>query len=102
MPESEVNKLVGHLFRQEAGEMAAVLTRLLGFENLEQAEDIVQDALIKALSVWKIKGIPENPSAWLHTVAKRRAIDLRRQQKLHQHIHTEIAQAMRSEYTLSP
>lgn len=102
MPESEVNKLVGHLFRQEAGKMAAVLTRLLGFENLEQAEDIVQDTLIKALSVWKIKGIPENPSAWLHTVAKRRAIDLLRQSKLHQQIHTEIAQAMKSEYTLSP
>lgn len=102
MPESEINKLVGHLFRQEAGRMAAVLTRLLGFENLEQAEDIVQDTLIKALSVWKIKGIPENPSAWLHTVAKRKAIDVLRQQKLHQHIHTEIAQAMRSEYTLAP
>src|SRR5687768_2213552 len=102
MPEREVNQLVGHLFRQEAGKMAAVLTRLLGFENLDQAEDIVQDTLVKALSVWKIKGVPENPPAWLHTVAKRKAIDVLRQRKIHQGIHTEIAQALKSEYTLSP
>src|SRR5687768_15105635 len=102
MPEIEVNKLVGHLFRQEAGKMAAVLTRMLGFENLDQAEDIVQDTLIKALSVWKIKGTPENPSAWLHTVAKRKAIDVLRQQKTRQHIQAEIAEAMRSEYLFVP
>jgi RNA polymerase sigma factor (sigma-70 family) len=102
MPEMEVNQLVSHLFRQEAGKMASVLTRLLGFEHLEHAEDIVQDTLIKALSVWKIKGIPENPSAWLHTVAKRKAIDILRQQKLHHGIHTEIASALKSEYTLTP
>lgn len=98
----EINKLVSHLFRHEAGKMAAVLTRLLGFQNFEQAEDIIQETLITAMSVWKIKGIPENPSAWLHTVAKRKAIDLLRQQRTHHQIHDEIAQATKSEFTLAP
>lgn len=82
--------------------MAAVLTRLLGFQSLDLAEDIVQDTLVKALSTWKYKGIPENPSAWLYTVAKRKAIDTLRQQHIHQHHHFEISQALKSEWTLSP
>ena len=102
MPEKDVDKLVGHLFRNEAGKMAAVLTRLLGLQHYEQADDIVQDTLLKALSVWKIKEIPDNPSAWLHTVAKRKAIDVLREHKLHHGIHTEIAQAMKSEWTFVP
>lgn len=102
MLEQQVNQLIGHLFRHEAGKMAAVLTRLLGFQALDLAEDIVQDTLIKALSTWKYKGIPENPSGWLYTVAKRKAIDLLRQQHLHHLHHSEISQALKSEWTLSP
>ncbi len=102
MHEQQVNQQVGHLFRHEAGKMAAVLTRLLGFQRLDLAQDIVQDTLLKAMSVWKLKGIPENPSAWLYTVAKRKAIDWLRQQKLHESIHAEISLALQSEWTLSP
>jgi len=101
MQEQEINKLVGHLFRHEAGKMASVLTRLLGFNSLDQAEDIVQDTLLKAMSVWRYKGIPENPSAWLYTVAKRKAIDTLRQQKIQAHHHTQISTALQSEWTLS-
>ena len=81
MLEQQVNKLIGHLFRHEAGKMAAVLTRLLGFNSLDLAEDIVQDTLLQAMSTWKFKGIPENPAAWLYTVAKRKAIDAIRSKK---------------------
>jgi len=102
MLEQQVNQLVGHLFRHEAGKMAAVLTRLLGFQSLDLAEDIVQDTLLRAMSAWKYKGIPENPSAWLYTVAKRKAIDTLRQRHLHDHHHSEISQALRSEWTLTP
>lgn len=102
MLEQQVNQLVGHLFRREAGKMAAVLTRLLGFQAYDLAEDIVQDTLLKAMSTWKYKGIPDNPSAWLYTVAKRKAIDALRQQQVHHHHHTEISHALRSEWTLSP
>ena len=102
MLEQQVNQLVGHLFRHEAGKMAAVLTRLLGFQSLDIAEDIVQDTLVKAMTTWKFKGIPENPSAWLYTVAKRKAIDVIRKQHLHEQHQKEIANALRSEWTLSP
>jgi RNA polymerase sigma-70 factor (ECF subfamily) len=102
MHEQEVDRLVGHLFRQEAGRMAAVLTRLFGFEHLEQSEDIVQDTLLTALSVWKIKGVPDKPSAWLHTVAKRKAIDVIRSRKIRAEIHSQIAQALQSEWTFTP
>ena len=102
MIEKQVNQLLGHLFRHEAGKMAAVLTRLLGFQSLDLAEDIVQDTLLKALSVWKIKGVPENPSAWLYTVAKRKAIDAIRKHKLQAQHSESIHEALRSEWTLSP
>ncbi|MGC3948482.1 MAG: sigma-70 family RNA polymerase sigma factor [Chryseolinea sp.] len=102
MIENQVNQLVGHLFRHEAGKMAAVLTRLLGFQSLELAEDIVQDTLLKAMSAWKIKGIPENPSAWLYTVAKRKAIDAIRKHRLQAQHSESIHEALRSEWTLSP
>jgi RNA polymerase sigma factor (sigma-70 family) len=102
MSETNINILVGHLFRHEAGKMVSVLTRLLGFHSVDLAEDIVQDTLLKAMSAWKLNGLPENPSAWLYTVAKRKAIDVIRQQQVKQHHHSEISRALQSEWTLSP
>lgn len=102
MLEQEVNQLAGHLFRHESGKMAAVLTRIVGLQNLELAQDLVQDTLLKAINTWKIKGIPENPSAWLYTVAKRRALDAIRQQKTHAEIESALAQAFKSEWTMAP
>ena len=100
--EEKVQQLAGHLFRHEAGRMAAVLTRLLGFQNIELAEDIVQDALLKALNVWKYQGIPDNPSAWLYRTAKNRAIDLLRRQQVHKKIEGDLARDLKSEWTLTP
>jgi RNA polymerase sigma factor (sigma-70 family) len=102
MLEQQVNNLVAHLFRREAGKMGAVLTRLLGFQRLDTAHDIVQETLLQAMSTWKFKGIPENPSAWLYTVAKRKAIDAIRQQKMHEQHHSRISLALKSEWTLAP
>lgn len=75
---------------------------MVGLQHLDIAEDIVQDTLLQALNVWKVKGIPENPPAWLYTVAKRKAIDVIRQRTNHAHIEKELAQAFKSEWTLSP
>ena len=61
--------------------MTAVLTKIFGTENLQTAEDVVQDTLISALNVWKLKGIPNNPSAWLFRTAKNKAIDIIRRNK---------------------
>src|SRR5213595_1343307 len=77
----DVLQVVDHLFRREAGKMIATLTRILGFENLQLAEDVVQDALLKAMQNWAFSGVPRNPSAWLMQVARNQALDaIRRQQ----------------------
>ena len=76
-----VKQLTDHLFRNEAKKMVAVLTRIFGTENLQTAEDVVQDTLLHAMEIWKFKGIPDNPSAWLFRVAKNKAIDIIRRNK---------------------
>jgi RNA polymerase sigma-70 factor, ECF subfamily len=70
--------LVAHLFRHQAGRIVATLTRLFGSRYVELAEDVVQDALVKALQQWPFTGIPENPAGWLTLVARNRALDLLR------------------------
>ncbi len=54
------------------------MTRLFGSRYVDLAEDVMQDALVKALQQWPFKGIPENPAGWLTLVAKNRALDLLR------------------------
>ncbi len=62
--------------------MVSVLTRTFGTENIDLADDVVQDALLQAAQVWPVRGIPDNPSAWLYRAAKNRAIEiLRRNEK---------------------
>ena len=56
--------------------MVAVLVNIFGTENFELAEDVVQDALVSALEIWKYKGMPDNPRAWLYRTAKNKAIDV--------------------------
>lgn len=80
---SQVQATLDHLFRRESGRIVAYLTRLLGSNHLDLAENVVQEALVKAIQTWALKGIPDNPSGWIMQVAKNLAIDhLRRDQKL--------------------
>lgn len=71
--------------------MASVLTRMLGFERLELAEDIVQETMIQALRTWPFQGIPDNPSAWLYRVAKNKALDIVRREQLFRQISPQLA-----------
>jgi RNA polymerase sigma-70 factor (ECF subfamily) len=82
--------------------MVSVLTKLFGPHNLQLAEDVVQDVLLKAMNTWKMNGVPDNPSAWLFTAAKNKAIDIIRQQKRQQEYAAGISYLLHSEYTLSP
>jgi RNA polymerase sigma factor (sigma-70 family) len=75
---------------------------LFGPQNLQLAEDVVQDTLLKAFNAWKINGLPQNPSAWLFTVARNKAIDVLRQQKRKNAFSKNIAPLLHSEYTLVP
>ncbi|MEJ0102252.1 MAG: sigma factor [Bacteroidota bacterium] len=78
---NNINQIVDHLFRHESGKMVSVLSRLLGLQNLETAQDIVQDTLLQAMNTWSYGKMPDNPSAWLYRVAKNKAIDFLRREK---------------------
>lgn len=91
-----------HLFRREAGRMVAALTRLFGVHNLALAEDVVQDAFCRALEVWKLRGVPENPSAWLMATAKHRALDILRRERTAREYAPELGRLLESEWTLAP
>ena len=91
-----------HLFRREAGRMVATLTRIFGVHNLALAEDVVQDAFCRALEVWKFRGVPENPSAWLMATAKNRALDLLRRERTARTFAPELGRLLESEWTVAP
>lgn len=101
--EENIDQTLNHLFRQEFGKMVSVLVKIFGTENLELAEDVVQDALVSALETWKYKGVPNNPRAWLYRTARNRAIDIIRRKKHSQAFDFSDPehQLLTSEYTLA-
>lgn len=81
--DTQVKHQVDHLFRHEYGKITAILTSSFGTQHLETVEDAVQEALLKAMSTWPYKEIPNDPSAWIYRVARNKLVDeLRKQQKL--------------------
>jgi RNA polymerase sigma factor (sigma-70 family) len=85
------HELIPHLFRTEFRKIAAVLCKLFGIEHIEVAEDIASETFLTALETWPYKGIPENPVAWLYTVAKNKAKNhLQRNQLFAQKIAKQI------------
>jgi RNA polymerase sigma factor (sigma-70 family) len=94
-----VNRLVDHLFRHEAGKLTAVLTRIFGAHNIELAEDIVQDTLLEAINVWNFKGVPEHPVPWLYKVAKNKALNVVNRETYKRKYATEAAHFLKSEWT---
>jgi RNA polymerase sigma-70 factor (ECF subfamily) len=92
--DASVPLLVDHLFRHEAGQVIATLTRLLGPRHLELAEDVVQETLIKALRHWSYHGVPENPAGWIMRVARNNALDLIRRETALRERGAELARAL--------
>ncbi|NRA69159.1 MAG: RNA polymerase sigma factor [Pseudobacteriovorax sp.] len=65
--------MIAQAAREDWGVVVAALTKTLG--DLQLAEDVLQDSLLKAMELWPTEGIPSRPAAWLYTTAKRKAID---------------------------
>lgn len=81
----DISGLTDHLFRHEAGKLVAVLTGIFGIERLQLAEDVVQEAMVRALQTWPYYGVPKNPAAWLTQAAKNLALDtIRREKTFHE------------------
>jgi RNA polymerase sigma-70 factor (ECF subfamily) len=69
----EQRELIPHLFRTEYRKIVSVLCKTFGFDEIETAEDIASDTFAIAAQTWPLNGIPQNPVAWLYTVAKNKA-----------------------------
>src|SRR5688572_12035700 len=93
----EISQLAEHLFRHEAGKLVAVLTSIFGIERLQLAEDVVQEALLRALQTWPYYGVPKNPAAWITQTAKNLALDILRREKTFRGKETAIIATLERE-----
>lgn len=84
----DVHRAIEAVWRIESARIIAVLARML--RDVGAAEELAQDALVTALERWPADGLPDNPAAWLMTVAKNRALDRLRQAKLHGEKEAEL------------
>lgn len=89
MAADETHRAIEAVFRIERARLIAGLARLV--RDVDRAEELAQDALIVALAIWPVRGVPDNPGAWLMAAAKRRAIDAIRRDAMRSRKHAEIA-----------
>ena len=97
-----IENRIDHLFRHESGKMISVIARIIGYDKVDEAEDIVQDTLLKAMQTWSIKGVPDNPEAWLYSVAKNKAIDEIRKNKNKVKYESEVSCLLYTDMSLIP
>jgi len=92
MQAGEARRAIEAVFRIERARLIGGLARLV--RDVGLAEELAQDALLVALTDWPATGVPANPGAWLMTTAKRRAIDVRRRDKMRARKHADIAREL--------
>jgi RNA polymerase sigma-70 factor (ECF subfamily) len=91
---TDIRGITEHLFRHEAGKLVSVLTGIFGIDHLQLAEDVVQEALVRALQTWPYYGTPKNPAAWLTQTAKNLALDVLRRENRFREKQPEIVAIM--------
>lgn len=77
--------------------MVATLTGIFGVEHLTLAEDVVQEALVRALQTWPFYGVPKNPAAWIMRASRNLALDVVRRQKVFREKEAEIIRLIEEE-----
>ncbi|HXS01012.1 MAG TPA: RNA polymerase sigma factor [Pyrinomonadaceae bacterium] len=70
---------IEQVFREEYGRIIATLIRVSG--SFDLAEEALQEAFVAAVSKWELDGSPDNPGAWLTTVAHRKLLDALRRDR---------------------
>ncbi|MFN3241863.1 MAG: RNA polymerase sigma factor [Planctomycetota bacterium] len=83
-------ELVDDLFRHRYARMVSSLCGVLGPARLDLVEDVVQEAMMRALRVWPAEGVPDKPEAWLFRVARNLALDSLRRQKIADRVGDEL------------
>ena len=96
MPDTEVADLLRRLAPQVLG---AVVRR---YGHFDLAEDAVQEALLAAATRWPKDGNPDDPRAWLITVASRRLTDLLRSEQARRRREDTVARWVLPEQWLAP
>src|SRR5262245_55123741 len=98
MTTTDPHRAIQAIWRIEAPRLIAGLARLV--RDVGRAEDLAQEAFVRALEEWPKAGLPDKPGAWLMTVAKRRAIDeIRRSKRVlqtHETLGRELDEAQGS------
>jgi RNA polymerase sigma-70 factor, ECF subfamily len=86
---SSANDVVVTTWREQSARLVGGLLRLT--RDIDLAQDLAHDAMVAALEQWPATGVPDNPGAWLMTIAKRRAIDHFRRAERHARAETRMA-----------
>jgi len=89
LPTSEVHAQIAAVWRLESTRIVAALARLL--RDLDEAEELAQDALLSALERWPRDGLPDRPAAWLMAIAKNAALDRLRHRAMAARHHEALA-----------
>jgi RNA polymerase sigma-70 factor (ECF subfamily) len=89
MTAADAHRAIDAVWRIESPRLIAGLARIV--RDVGLAEELAQDALLAALERWPESGVPQNPGAWLMTIAKRRAIDQLRRTRLRERKADEVA-----------
>src|SRR3972149_5771324 len=95
MSPSDTHRAVEAVWRIESAKIIAGAARIVG--ELGLAEELAQEAFVVALERWPESGVPDNPGAWLMTVAKRRAIDRLRRRATLQRKHEQLGRQLEIE-----
>lgn len=77
-----VQKTIKELYHREFSTMVAVISKQYGLSNIQISEDVVSETFLQAAETWGLNGAPENPTAWLYLVAKRKALYHFRRKKI--------------------
>ena len=99
MTVTETHRAIEAVWRIESARLIAALTRRV--RDVGLAEELAQDALVSALEVWPVNGIPDNPGAWLIAAARNRAIDQLRRRRMLETKHALLGHELEMEQEFS-
>ena len=100
MTAADAHRAILAVWRIEQPRLITSLARML--RDVPLAEELTQDALLAALEQWPATGVPEKPGAWLMTIARRRAVDHLRRNRMLERKHELVALDMDQQQQAMP
>lgn len=94
---NQSQKSIEKVFREESGRILATLIRVL-HGDFDAAEEVLQEAFATALETWPGNEVPQNPGAWMTTVARNKAIDRLRRDRVRLSREQQVQDARRAAF----